>query len=85
MLWPEINNHLEGKISYPADKTALQTAVTAEGLGILQHAMEDKNVHVIIDVQQLEVQFLPKPAIMVGCSSETDWQQSWMCSNAAEC
>lgn len=73
MLWPEINNHLEWRIiSYLADKAALQTVVIDEGLSILQHAMEGRNVHITINVQQLEVQLLPKPAIMVHCSRETD-------------
>lgn len=47
--------------------------VTAEGLSILQHAVEDINVLIIIDVQLLEVQFLPKPTIMADCNRETDW------------
>lgn len=52
MLLPEINNHLEGRIiSYLVNKAALQTVLTAEGLSILQHAMEDINVHINIDVQ----------------------------------
>lgn len=50
MFWPEINNHLEGRIiSYLAGKAVLQKVVTDEGLSILQHAMEDINIHIIID------------------------------------
>lgn len=52
---------------------ALQTVVTAEGLSLLQHAMEGKNVPIVIGDQMLEVQFLPKPTIMVDCNGGTDW------------
>lgn len=47
--------------------------VTAEELSVLQHAVEDINVLIIIDVQLLEVPFLPKPMIMADCNREPDW------------